>query len=117
MLYTIPYVLAGSSLRVIEDAELLSPPWKYLLITPLIYFLVFAVTIAALLLTRKILGRDFYRGYAAIGLLWTLLNLAALATVGLQEHLGHSRGLLSRLGPDRGILSPEADSALAELSG
>ncbi|HSD57389.1 MAG TPA: DUF63 family protein [Methanotrichaceae archaeon] len=85
VLYTIPYILAGSSLRVVEDADLLSPPWKYLLITPLIYFLAFAVTIAALLLTRKILGRDFYRGYASIGLLWTLLNLAALATVGFKN--------------------------------
>jgi uncharacterized membrane protein len=85
VLYTIPYIIAGSSLRVIEDANLLSPPWKYLLITPLIYFLVFAVTISALLLTRKVLGRDFYRGYAAIGIIWTLINLAALAAVGFKN--------------------------------
>lgn len=85
VLYTIPYILAGSSMRVIEDAELLSPPWKYMLITPLIYFLVFAVTISALLLTRKVLGRDFYRGYAAVGILWMLLDLAALATVGFKN--------------------------------
>jgi uncharacterized membrane protein len=85
VIYTLPYILAGSSLRVIEDAELLSPPWKYLLITPLIYFLVFAITIAALLITRKLLGRDFYRGYAAVGILWTAINLGALATVGFKE--------------------------------
>ncbi len=84
---TLPYILAGSSLRVIEDAEMLSPPWKYLLITPLIYFLVFAITITALLITRKLLGRDFYRGYAAIGIIWTILNLGALATVGFKEPL------------------------------
>lgn len=82
---TLPYILAGSSLRVIEDAELVSPPWKYLLITPLIYFLVFLVTIAALLITRELLGREFYRGYAAVGVLWTILNLGALATVGFKE--------------------------------
>ncbi len=85
VLYTIPYVLAGSSLRVIEDAELLQPPWKYLLITPLIYFLVFAVTISSLLLARKILGKDFYRGYAAVGLIWTALNLAALSEAGFEN--------------------------------
>ncbi len=85
VLYTVPYILAGSSMRVIEDAELLSPPWKYMLITPLIYFLVFAVTIASLLITRKILGRDFYRGYAAVGIIWTILNLAALATLGFKN--------------------------------
>jgi uncharacterized membrane protein len=85
VLYTIPYILAGSSLRVIEDAELLMPPWKYLLITPLIYFLVFAITIASLLITRKILGTNFYRGYAAIGILWTLCNLAALSGLGFKN--------------------------------
>ncbi len=84
VLHTLPYIFAGSSLRVIEDAELLPPPWKYMLITPLIYFLVFAVTIASLLLTREILGKDFYRGYAAIGILWTILNLLALSKIGFE---------------------------------
>ena len=36
VLSTIPYILAGSSLRVVEDADLLAAPLKYLLITPLI---------------------------------------------------------------------------------
>lgn len=87
VLYTIPYVLAGSSLRVIEDADLVKPPASYLLITPLIYFLVFFVTTACLILTRKFLGTKFYSAYAAIGLLWTLLNLAALSTVGVENPL------------------------------
>ena len=61
VLYTLPYVLAGSSLRVIEDAGLVTPPASYLLITPLIYFLVFFVTTASLILTRKFLGENFHR--------------------------------------------------------
>ncbi len=85
VLYTLPYVFAGSSLRVIEDANLVPPPWKYLLITPLIYFLVFLVTVSALLLCRKILGKNFYRGYAAIGLAWTIINLSALAASGFKN--------------------------------
>ena len=36
-----PYIIVGASLRVMEDAELFSPPLSYLLITPLIFFLVF----------------------------------------------------------------------------
>lgn len=82
---TLPYVLAGSSLRVIEDADLVQPPASYLLITPLIFFLVFFVTAACLLLTRKLLGENFYRGYAALGVLWTALNLALLSTVGFRN--------------------------------
>jgi len=51
VLSTLPYILAGSSLRVIEDAEIVQPPWSYLLITPLIFFLVFLVTAGSLTLT------------------------------------------------------------------
>ncbi|VVB72831.1 Uncharacterised protein [uncultured archaeon] len=82
---TLPYILAGSSLRVIEDADLVAAPWRYLLITPLIYFLVFFITAGCLIISRKIWIEDFYRSYAAMGLVWTLLNLAALSRVGFER--------------------------------
>ena len=85
LLSTLPYILAGSSLRVIEDVDLVAAPWRYLLITPLIFFLVFSVTAACLLLTRKIWGEEYHAKYAATGLLWTLLNLAALSAVGIKN--------------------------------
>ena len=85
LLSTLPYILAGSSLRVIEDADLVAAPWRYLLITPLIFFLVFSVTAACLLLTRKIWGEEYHAKYAATGLLWTLLNLAVLSAVGIKN--------------------------------
>lgn len=85
VLCTIPYVLAGSSLRVIEDALLVKPPTSYLLITPLIYFLVFLVTAAFLILSRRFAGRKSCRVYASIGLLWTFINLVALSTVGIHR--------------------------------
>jgi uncharacterized membrane protein len=85
LLSTLPYVLAGSSLRVIEDADLVAAPWRYLLITPLIFFLVFLITAACLILTRKIWGEKFYARYAAFGLLWTLFNLAVLSTIGFKN--------------------------------
>ena len=85
VLYTLPYIFAGASLRVIEDTGLVAPPWRYLLITPLIFFLVFLVTFASLLLSRKIFGKDFYRGYAIIGVIWTILNISALAALGFKN--------------------------------
>jgi uncharacterized membrane protein len=85
LLSTLPYVLAGSSLRVIEDADLVAIPWRYLLITPLIFFLVFIITAACLIITRKIWGEKFHARYAAIGLLWTLFNLAVLSTLGFKN--------------------------------
>jgi len=78
--HTIPYILAGSSLRVIEDAGILAPPLKYLLITPLIYFVVALVSATSLLLCRKFVGEGFLKSYAYLGLAWTALNLALLLT-------------------------------------
>lgn len=85
LLHTMPYVLAGSSLRVIEDAELVRPPASYLLITPLIYFLVFLVTGASLILCTRFGGRKSLQIYSSIGLLWMFINLAALSIVGIQR--------------------------------
>jgi uncharacterized membrane protein len=85
LLSTLPYVLAGSSLRVIEDADLVAAPWRYFLITPLIFFLVFLITAACLIITRKIWGEKFHARYAAIGFLWTFFNLAVLSTLGFKN--------------------------------
>jgi uncharacterized membrane protein len=85
LLSTLPYVLAGSSLRVIEDADLVAAPWRYFLITPLIFFLVFLITAACLIITRKIWGEKFHARYAAIGILWTFFNLAVLSTLGFKN--------------------------------
>jgi uncharacterized membrane protein len=85
LLSTLPYILAGSSLRVIEDADLVAAPWRYLLITPLIFFLVFLITAICLILTRKIWGDKFHARYAAFGLIWTVFNLAVLSTIGFKN--------------------------------
>ncbi len=85
VIFTLPYILAGSSLRVIEDADLLAAPWRYLLITPLIFFLVFLVTAGSLFLTRRIWKESFHAKYAAIGFIWTALNLALLSTLGFKN--------------------------------
>jgi len=85
LLSTLPYVLAGSSLRVIEDADLVAAPGRYFLITPLIFFLVFLITAACLIITRKIWGEKFHARYAAIGFLWTFFNLAVLSTLGFKN--------------------------------
>lgn len=78
VLSSLPYVLAGSSLRVIEDADLVAAPWRYLLITPIIFFLVFFVTSACLLFARRIWGESYHARYAALGGLWAAANLAIL---------------------------------------
>jgi uncharacterized membrane protein len=78
------FVLAGSSLRVIEDAHLgiIHPPLSYLLITPIIYFVVFIVTVICLWISVQLqragLVKDFHITFACIGLLWFFVNLIIL---------------------------------------
>lgn len=83
--HTVPYILAGSSLRVIEDAEIVALPFKYLLITPLIYFVVAVATVTSLLSCKYLLGKRFLKGYALIGLIWTFANLVVLSSVGISH--------------------------------
>jgi uncharacterized membrane protein len=80
----LPFMLAGSSLRVLEDspAGLVHPPFSYLLITPNIYFLVFAVTIGCLWLSIRLqrvgLVKDFHLIFAGFGLIWFFANIIIL---------------------------------------
>jgi uncharacterized membrane protein len=77
-------VLAGSSLRVLEDspADIIHPPLSYLLITPNIYFLVFAITIGCLWLSIRLqkagLVKDFHLMFAGFGLIWFFANMVIL---------------------------------------
>ena len=79
---TVPYIFMGSVFRVIEDADLLKPPVKYFFITPIIFFVVFAICLGILLLTsyleklQKI--RNYVRAYAIAG---TVLSLAGVAII------------------------------------
>lgn len=77
-----PYIIAGSSLRVLEDSQFFAPPLKYLFVTPLIYFFMFAVTICILAiamdLERKGKIRDYHTLFGYAGAVWALFNIAAL---------------------------------------
>ena len=79
---TIPYVFMGSVFRVVEDAELLTPPFKYLFITPIIFFLIFAVCFSVLVLTRflerKGKIKDHLRLYSAAGYALSIAGIAVL---------------------------------------
>ncbi|WP_440947304.1 DUF63 family protein [Methanosarcina sp. T3] len=84
ILSILPFVLAGSSLRVLEDspAGIFHPPFSYLLITPNIYFLVFGVTVVCLWLSIRLqktgLVEDYRPVFAGFGLAWFFLNLGTL---------------------------------------
>jgi uncharacterized membrane protein len=93
-----PYILAGSSLRVLEDSGVFSPPLMYLFITPIIYFVIFTVTISilslAIALERKGIIKDYHFFFCAGGIAWMLVNIASLIVLGEVKHLEYAAAIL-----------------------
>ncbi len=73
-LSTFPYILFGSSLRIIEDAGFVKPPMSYLLMSPFIYIIVFLITFSLLLISLRI----NYSIYKYMGIILSLLVLSFL---------------------------------------
>ena len=71
----IPYVVGGGLLRVVEDSEIITSSFRYLLISPLIYFLVFFVAISILLISAYLrkFGLKYHIIYFSGGIIFTLI--------------------------------------------
>ncbi|KQC05677.1 MAG: hypothetical protein APR53_07020 [Methanoculleus sp. SDB] len=84
---TIPYVILGGLLRVVEDTGMIPSPWHVLLVTPLIFFVVFFIAVIALILSRTCALRGWIRnywiGYGVTGGVACGIVLLVLAAFGL----------------------------------
>jgi len=73
VLATIPYIILGGVLRVVQDTHMIAGDIQFAIVTPFIYFVLFAYTFGWLLLSRylqkKELCSDFLQVYAGAGVL------------------------------------------------
>jgi uncharacterized membrane protein len=71
VLATIPYVVLGGVLRVVQDTGMITSDIRFLLVTPLIYFVLFFFTAGILFVARFVeqqgLVKNFLHLYGAIG--------------------------------------------------
>ncbi|MEM0214711.1 MAG: DUF63 family protein [Archaeoglobaceae archaeon] len=74
----IPYVILGSSSRVVEDAGFLKPPVSYVFMSPFIFFLIFFIAFPTLLASRRFFGDRYYLAYSLVGLAFAIPTLALL---------------------------------------
>ena len=89
----VPYFVFGGALRTVEDADdamgdvLFAYPWNTLLISPIIYFTVFAVTLATVVvcvwLARRGTIDGFYRPVLGVGVALNALTIGYLVALGL----------------------------------
>jgi uncharacterized membrane protein len=86
VLATVPFVIFGGLLRVVEDTGYITSDLHLLLVTPLIFFVMFFFTIAALFISRTLeragIIASYHTGYAGIGTISCLLAAAFLAWFG-----------------------------------
>jgi uncharacterized membrane protein len=89
VLATLPFIVFGGLMRVVEDTGVITSDWRFLLITPIIFFVIFfiafAVLITAWVLSRRGLFGNPYKVYGLVGV------VLALVTAGYLAYLGATR--------------------------
>ncbi len=87
VLATLPYVILGGVLRVIQDTGMITGDLQFLIVTPPIYFVLFFFTIGMIFLARylKIHGliKNFNTFYAGAGCMAVLIVVLVLAAWGI----------------------------------
>ncbi|HUU76065.1 MAG TPA: DUF63 family protein [Methanoregulaceae archaeon] len=89
VLATLPYVVLGGLLRVVQDTGMITSDFQYLLITPLIYFVLFFFTAGTLVITsscqKAALIKDYIPYYVAAGVAACLVAGGVLLLFGLEN--------------------------------
>jgi uncharacterized membrane protein len=84
---TLPYVVFGGLLRVVEDTGMIQSDFRYLLVTPLIFFVVFFVAVTALLLSlyleKRVIIQNYYPLYGGFGGAAMIFTAGVLTDFGL----------------------------------
>ena len=89
VLATLPFIVLGGLLRVVEDTGMIASDLRFLLITPLIFFTVFLIAVIALfagkLAENAGLTARYSHVYGGVGIVACLIATAALTWFGLTE--------------------------------
>jgi uncharacterized membrane protein len=87
ILATLPYVVLGGLLRVVQDTGMITGNIQFLLVTPLIYFVLFFFTLGMIFLSRYLQAqgyiKNFLSAYAFAGILSVVTVALILAAWGI----------------------------------
>ena len=98
---TIPFVVLGGVTRVVQDTGMIQSDFQYLLVTPLIYFVLFfftgGVLVIAWYLQQRGFVKDFLLVYACTGIGSVVFVALILTAFGLSHHSIHVEVLFTIL--------------------
>ena len=87
ILATLPYVVLGGVLRVVQDTGMIKGDIQFLLVTPLIYFVLFFFTLGMIFLSRYLQAqgciKNFLSAYAFLGIMSVFTVALILAAWGI----------------------------------
>lgn len=101
---TLPFVVLGGLSRVVQDTGMLTSAWQFLLVTPLIYFVLFFFTVCALVASAQLQKAGIVGDYVP---LYSGTGIAACIAVG---------GLLAWFGMGNGIISARVFAAIMGMT-
>jgi uncharacterized membrane protein len=90
VLATVPYIILGGVMRVIEDTGMITGNWKFLLITPLIYFTLFFFVVGMMFISRWLvvfgITKQFATFYAGAGIFTLIISSLILVAWSTTHH-------------------------------
>jgi uncharacterized membrane protein len=90
ILATLPFVVLGGVLRVVQDTGMITGNFQFLLVTPLIYFVLFFFTISMLFLSRYITLQGFTQNFLTFYTFTGIMSTFVVSLVLLAWGINHA---------------------------
>jgi len=81
ILATLPYVVLGGLLRVVQDTGMITGDIQFLLVTPLIYFVLFFFTLGMIYLSRYLQAQGFIKNFLSAYAFAGILSVVTVALI------------------------------------
>ena len=84
----LPWIVFGGLLRVVEDTKIIASDWHYLLITPLIFFVILFYALIVFVISQwlqKCYGTPAKQVFGAVGILSAVVTFLVLIQFGINE--------------------------------
>ena len=91
VLATLPYIIFGGMLRVVQDAGMIQSDVQFLIVTPFIYFLIFFYTVGILVLSHYLEGQGLCSNYLKVYAGAGIFSVFCIALVLIGWGMTHTR--------------------------